>query len=314
MPVILKLLKKLDAYIICLQELDIQCERSKNSNNFEEIGKELQMNGVFVCEFEELHSPIRGALTQGGGWHGNAIFSHFPIQSSWQLEHTHALDWEKQGESFKEPRKGNRHAIGADIRVGEYLVRCYSLHLEIFCGIARRKPQYLEVQKDCLQKEPPSDIQLIFGDFNTMAHGFARLIPRYCNDRYRFSSLGLSEARWWELNVFKSGTAHFQHFLDPFHKTRDWTLWHVKGMIFKGKLDWTLVRGTKILNWSMHNLDFAASDHRLLYLEIESIPTNPILAHHQNMMLAFLCNYRFFGWFSNVFLVIGMLLLFFCST
>ena len=30
---------------------------------------------VFLCEFEELWSPLRDADAQGGGVHGNAILS-----------------------------------------------------------------------------------------------------------------------------------------------------------------------------------------------------------------------------------------------
>lgn len=40
--------------------------------------------------------------------------------------------------------------------------------------------------------------QVILGDLNTMAHGIARLSPKYCTDRMRFRSLGMDEAVVWE--------------------------------------------------------------------------------------------------------------------
>lgn len=32
-----------------------------------------------MCEFEELHSPLREPSSQGGGVHGNAILSKFDM-------------------------------------------------------------------------------------------------------------------------------------------------------------------------------------------------------------------------------------------
>jgi hypothetical protein len=43
--------------------------------------------------------------------------------------------------------------------------------------------------------------QAILGDLNTMAHGVARLSPRYCTDRMRALSLGTAEAVVWERHV-----------------------------------------------------------------------------------------------------------------
>lgn len=39
------------------------------------IARALGLNYLFLCEFEELHSPLRDARSQGGGVHGNAIIS-----------------------------------------------------------------------------------------------------------------------------------------------------------------------------------------------------------------------------------------------
>lgn len=37
------------------------------------------MNYAFVCEFEELRSPMRSKRDQGGGVHGNGILTRFDM-------------------------------------------------------------------------------------------------------------------------------------------------------------------------------------------------------------------------------------------
>jgi hypothetical protein len=51
------------------------------------IAEALHLNYVFLSEFEELHSPLRDALTQGGGVHGNAILSKFDIPEAAVVPH-----------------------------------------------------------------------------------------------------------------------------------------------------------------------------------------------------------------------------------
>jgi hypothetical protein len=58
--------------VLSLQELDIGCDRSGGADTFAAIGEALGLNGLFLCEFEELRSPLRDARSQGGGVHGNA--------------------------------------------------------------------------------------------------------------------------------------------------------------------------------------------------------------------------------------------------
>lgn len=35
-----------------------------------------------------------------------------------------------------------------------------------------------------------------------MGHSVARLSPKFCRDRYRFLSLGITESEWWDTNLF----------------------------------------------------------------------------------------------------------------
>jgi endonuclease/exonuclease/phosphatase family metal-dependent hydrolase len=61
---ILSILRELDADILCLQELDIGCARSGSIDCFETIGKSLELNGIFVTEFEEVFSSKRAPKLQ----------------------------------------------------------------------------------------------------------------------------------------------------------------------------------------------------------------------------------------------------------
>jgi hypothetical protein len=44
----------------------------------------------------------------------------------------------------------------------------------------------------------------IMGDLNTMAHGIARLSPRFCCDRMRVCSVGRYEAEVWDQHIFRN--------------------------------------------------------------------------------------------------------------
>jgi hypothetical protein len=53
---------------------------------------------AFVAEFEELHSPLRSAATQGGGAHGQALLSRYSLLEPRALVHTHQpVDWDAEG-------------------------------------------------------------------------------------------------------------------------------------------------------------------------------------------------------------------------
>jgi endonuclease/exonuclease/phosphatase family metal-dependent hydrolase len=263
---IIQLLLSLDAEIICLQELDIGCERSSLRDSFAEITRALKMFGVFGCEFEEIKSKLRSRKTQGGGVHGNAILSRFPLSNCKLIAHTMAFDWEKKGHKLREPRNGRRYAVAADVTINDLTLRVYSLHLELYCGIRARVTQYKDVLEDSLNS--PHEHQLIFGDFNTMAHGVARLFPSYCSDSLRYGSFGMSEADWWYRHVLCSESLN-NKFFDPFDRQKDYTLWQANGWFFRGKLDWTLCRGFRITDFGMQNERFKASDHRLLWVSLE---------------------------------------------
>ncbi len=142
---------------------------------------------------------------------------------------------------------------------------------------------------------------MIFGDLNTMAHSIARLSPKYCTDNMRYRSIGWSEADWFEHHVLdvdrKDGQKNTKleryrlpedvvrncrnhGFFDPFD-TSTITLVNYWGL-YRGKLDWTLLRGFRVNSKGLKNESYTASDHKLLILEIcPSVVPEEHRKHHR---------------------------------
>ena len=288
---VISTLKSYDADIICLQELDVHCARSTYRNAAKEIAEALKMTCLFVVEFEELYSRKRNPRTQGGGWHGNAILTRFPITSHHAIPHTHhPVDWEREGERMGEPRRGQRVTLCAILDVYGRQMAVYTAHLEVFCGILGRIRQFRDILHDShrLLSDHQIHHQLIFGDLNTMGHGVARFHPRFCRDSLRWRTMGSSEASWWHRHLFSFTTTdgdhnerlrrfrfsesdlqtlrnpHFYDPVPPLHTT----LRSVKGF-FNGRLDWTLVRGLRAVDYGLDNHDYLKSDHKLMWVDLE---------------------------------------------
>jgi hypothetical protein len=87
LPGIIEALRRLDADVIALQEVDVGCDRSGGADVGEEIASALSMHLTFLPEFEELRSARRAPRDQGGGVHGNALLSKFDVLEAAVVEH-----------------------------------------------------------------------------------------------------------------------------------------------------------------------------------------------------------------------------------
>ncbi|GIL87753.1 hypothetical protein Vretimale_13082 [Volvox reticuliferus] len=152
---VIQVLRELDADVLALQEIDIHCERSGWEDTGLAIAKALGLSYAFVCEFEELHSPLRSADTQGGGVHGNAILSKYDITDVRAIEHrAHPVDWDLSPEqqphplARKEPRHGRRLTAAATVHTHQGPLLVYSAHLECFCGALARMAQLSDLFRD----------------------------------------------------------------------------------------------------------------------------------------------------------------------
>ncbi|RUP44458.1 hypothetical protein BC936DRAFT_149427 [Jimgerdemannia flammicorona] len=72
---------------------------------------------------------------------------------------------------------------------------------QVFTGIVGRVSAFSDILHDAHEHTTTHPHQLIFGDLNTMAHSVVRLSSLYAKDQYRFLSIGLTEAEWWDRNV-----------------------------------------------------------------------------------------------------------------
>ena len=153
--------------VVLLQEADLNASRTGQKNVAEELARELSFNYVFGIEFEELSQ----GSSSNPAYHGQAILSRFPIESSRILRFTHqSMHWQPRPYLPRwpvfQPRLGGRMALIAAISVGKATVVLYDLHLESQGSERLRLQQLDEVLADVTQY--PSDACVVLaGDFNS---------------------------------------------------------------------------------------------------------------------------------------------------
>ena len=160
--------------VLLINEADRGCTRSGDRNVAREYARALGMCYVYGVEFIELPrwwGP--GGSVRGRCEHGNAIVSRFPLGNVRLIRHRRTRSWQSTVQRILhvgEPRLGGRVALAADVRIGERMLRVYSVHFESgdrgrgsSSGDAYREAQAREVIEDA------SDLQrgvVIGGDMN----------------------------------------------------------------------------------------------------------------------------------------------------
>jgi endonuclease/exonuclease/phosphatase family metal-dependent hydrolase len=79
------------------------------------------------------------------------VFSRYDFTSWHVIEHSHhPVDWEAPAHPLaaKEPRRGRRTTLAADVAAPGGAVRVYCTHLEVFCGILGRAWQFSDIFRD----------------------------------------------------------------------------------------------------------------------------------------------------------------------
>lgn len=126
--------------ILLLNEADRGCTRTGYRSVAREYARKLGMYYVYGAEFVELPriwEPSRRVFPLQTVWrrceHGNAILSRYPLGNVRLIRHRSSRSWNilwQRVFRVGEPRLGGRMALAADVRIGERLLRVYSVHFE----------------------------------------------------------------------------------------------------------------------------------------------------------------------------------------
>ena len=166
-PAILSTLKRLEADVILLQEVDRFADRSGNRDVASDLAQELGMHWVTAGEFQEIGEGGRGRAATSH----QAILSRFPILNPRMTVFAQQARWKWRLNPIQ-PRRGGRVAIQADTAG----VRFYNLHLESGDSDPIRQEQLEEVLRS--HGSPSSTVTILGGDLNTGAGARDRLLQR----------------------------------------------------------------------------------------------------------------------------------------
>ena len=142
--------------LILANELDFGAARSGEKNTAEEVAKALGLSYVFGLEFIELKDAALG-------FHGNAVFSRWPIKWAEVLRLPEQYNWYYD----RQKRIGARVAIVCSLDIGGREVGAVSVHLENRADSEGREAQMAVVYDEIKKSFAPDTPVMIGGDLNT---------------------------------------------------------------------------------------------------------------------------------------------------
>jgi endonuclease/exonuclease/phosphatase family metal-dependent hydrolase len=154
---VLDTLKKLNADVLLLQEVDRDCDRSGNRDVAADLAAALGMNWIFAGEFQEIGEGTKGRAAV----HGQAILSRYPIADAGVVVFAEQARLRWRLNPFQ-PRRGGRMALRA--RTGGMLV--YTAHLESGGNDTLRRKQLDEMVRDQQRQARRDERVVLAGDFN----------------------------------------------------------------------------------------------------------------------------------------------------
>lgn len=143
--------------VILANELDDGCARSGNKNTARELAEVFGLNYAWGLEFIELVNDENEK-----GFHGNAVFSRWPIQRAGVIRLPEQYNWYFD----RQRRIGGRLAVYAQLDVGGRPLGVVSIHLENRTHGEGRRIQ-METILRSVQKELPDMPVILGGDLNT---------------------------------------------------------------------------------------------------------------------------------------------------
>jgi endonuclease/exonuclease/phosphatase family metal-dependent hydrolase len=154
------------ADVLILQEVDLDARRTGYLNIAEEIARQLRMNYVFGCEFQELVQGRKGFPA----FHGQATLSRWPLQAPRIIRFRHQSNFWRpkwflpRTEPFQQ-RLGGRIALVTEVKLWAHPVVTYNVHLESR-GDEELKLLQLSETLDDASQYPRSQAVILAGDLN----------------------------------------------------------------------------------------------------------------------------------------------------
>ena len=143
--------------VVLANELDDGCVRSGGRNTARELAERFGWNYAYGLEFIEL---VNGEDPKG--FHGNAVFSRWPIRRAWTVRLPEQYNWYFD----RQRRIGGRCAVMAELDVGGRPLGVASIHLENRTHGEGRRLQ-LEAVLRAAEKLLPGIPVVLGGDLNT---------------------------------------------------------------------------------------------------------------------------------------------------
>lgn len=143
--------------LILANELDDGCARSGNKHTARELAKAFGWNYAWGLEFIELVNDENKK-----GFHGNAVFSRWPIRRAGVIRLPEQYNWYFD----RQKRIGGRLAVYAELDIGGHPLGAVSIHLENRTHGEGRRVQ-MEVILKAVEAELPGMPVILGGDLNT---------------------------------------------------------------------------------------------------------------------------------------------------
>ena len=143
--------------LILANELDDACARSGNKNTARELAKAFGLSYAWGLEFIELVNDENEK-----GFHGNAVFSRWPIRRAGVIRLPEEYNWYFD----RQRRIGGRLAVFAELDVGGKPLGAVSIHLENRTHGEGRLHQ-MQTILEAVRRELPDMPLILGGDLNT---------------------------------------------------------------------------------------------------------------------------------------------------
>ncbi len=218
--------------VILANELDDGCVRSGGKDTTLELAKRLGMNAAFGLEFIEL---VNGEDSKG--FHGNAIFSRWPIKRAKAVRLPEQYNWYFD----RQRRIGGRLAVLAELDVAGTPVGVGTIHLENRTHGPGRRAQLSAVLAEAEAMFPGMPV-ILGGDLNTNTFdGRDKDAIRAVAGSPELQRRCLEDVADWEECLPAAAEAGYRLLPDRAAATRRKPL--PGGGHLDLRLDWLLVRG-----------------------------------------------------------------------